>query len=163
MKNYLIIALVALAMATMVVSIASAQDAAVMDASQPIVDAGAPAPVADDATPAPGPSIDIESDPIGSVSRFVSAIKSGNWKLVGAMALALLMLVLAKTRDRVKWFKGDRGGAVLVSVLGLAGGFSAALSTGTAIDWKLVLGIFATTWTAVGGVTWFKRIIWPKD
>lgn len=114
-----------------------------------------------DSQPAAPP--DIEGDPIGSIEQFVLAIKSGNWKMVGSLALALVMLVLVKLRDRIKWFAGDRGGAVLVMVLGLLGGFAAALHAGATVDWKLVLGIVGTVWTAVGGVQWVKRLIWPQD
>jgi hypothetical protein len=106
---------------------------------------------------------DIEGDPIGSVEQFVSAIKAGNWKMVGSLALALIMVLLAKARKKVKWFSGDRGGAILVMLLGLLGGFSAALASGDGIDWKLAVGVIGLVWTGVGGVTWLKRVIWPKD
>lgn len=122
------------------------------------IEVGAPTP---DAQPDGVP--DIEGDPLGSIEAFVDAVKAGNWKMVGALALALIMLVLAKVRDKVKWFSGDRGGATLVMLLGLAGGFSAALAAGADIDWRLVLGIVGVVWTGVGGVTWVKRLIWPKD
>lgn len=114
----------------------------------------------DTAQPAPP---DIEGDPIGSIQRFVDAIKAGNWKLVGSLALALIMLVLTRVRSKITWFAGDRGGAVLVMLLGLLGGFAAALQAGSAFDWRLVLGIVVAVWTAVGGVQWVKRVIWPKD
>jgi hypothetical protein len=114
------------------------------------------------ATDTPAPP-DIEGDPIGSIEAFVDAVKAGNWKMVGSLALALIMLVLGRVRDKVKWFAGDRGGAVLVMVLGLLGGFSAALAAGADLDWRLALGVVGVVWTGVGGVTWLKRLIWPKD
>jgi hypothetical protein len=136
-------------------------------AAQPEADAG-PAPAASSGTtdvveaqPAAPP--DIESDPFGSIEKFVDAVKTGNWKMVGALALALIMLILAKVRDKVAFFRGDRGGAILAMLLGLAGGLSAALAANAPIDWKLLLGIVSMTWTAVGGYSWIKRLVWPKD
>lgn len=107
--------------------------------------------------------VDFESDPFGSLSAFVAAIKLGNWKLVAGIALAGVMMVLSKVRDKIKWFKGDRGGAVLVMVLSLAGALSTGLMAGAAFDLKMVLGAIGVAWTAVGGYTWLKRLIWPQD
>lgn len=172
MRTLLLVVMMALAMVALVATAAAAADAGTADAavstvSAPEVSAVSaeptpPAP-ADSAVSEPAEVPDLEADPFGSIEKFVDAVRAGNWKLVGAMALALLMLVLAKVRNKVKWFRGDRGGAVLVAVLGLAGGFSAALAAEAPIDWKLVAGIFVTTWTAVGGYTWVKRLIWPKN
>lgn len=125
------------------------------------IDAGAAAPTVAEAGPVTLP--DVGSDPVGFLERFVKAVKEGNWKTVGALVLVVLMLVLAKVRDKVAWFKGDRGGAVLVAILGLASGFATALISGAPITWQLVAGIIGMTWTAVGGYTWVKRIVWPKD
>lgn len=136
-------------------------------ATAPAIDAGI-APAAPAAPVVPGHSEakppDVSADPFGSIEMLVNAFKAGNWKMAGAIVLALLMFVLAKSRSKVKWFKGDRGGAILVMALGLAGGFSAALAAdGVSIDWRVALGIVGTVWMAVGGVSWCKRIIWPKD
>ena len=113
-------------------------------------------------TPAPTPP-DIEEDPIGSIKLFIESIKTGNWRMVGSLALVLIMLILSKVRDKIKFFSGDRGGAVLVMLLGLLGGFSAALAADATFDWKLVLGIVGTVWTGVGGWTWFKRLVYPQE
>lgn len=126
-------------------------------------DAGPAVTEVADTTPDTTSGVDIEGDPVGSIQKFVEAVRAGNWKLVGSLALALIMLVLSKVRDKITWFSGDRGGAILVMILGLAGGFSAALGADAPIDWKLALGIVGATWTAVGGYTWAKRLIWPKD
>jgi hypothetical protein len=116
------------------------------------------------ATDTPAATVpDIEGDPVGSIDVFVTAVRTGNWKMVGSIAIALIMLILGKVRGKVKFFAGDRGGSILVMILGLLGGLSAALAAGADIDWRLVVGIVATVWTAVGGVNWAKRIIWPKD
>jgi hypothetical protein len=111
----------------------------------------------------PKPAEVVEEDPIGSVMTLINHIRAGEWRLAAAIGLALLMFALARVRDKIKWFKGDRGGAVLVMVLALAGTLSAALASDAALDWRLLAGALGLAWTAVGGVQWGKRIIWPKD
>jgi len=115
-------------------------------------------------TKPPIPPEEVEKDPIGAVQSVITAWKEKNWKMLVSLVLAFLMLALAKVREQ-SWspFKGDRGGAILVAILGLAGGFIAALQSGASIDFKLILGTMGAVWMAVGGVTWVKRIIWPKD
>jgi hypothetical protein len=104
-----------------------------------------------------------QKDPIGALLSLVEAVRGGQWRLVASLALGLLMFGLAKVRDKVKWFSGDRGGAVLVGVLALAGALSTALASDASIDWRLFLGAAGVMWTAVGGYTWIKRLIWPQD
>lgn len=106
-------------------------------------------------TPAP-------ADPLTTGGDLIQAVRSGQWRLAASLALALLMLLLGKARN-ASWspFKGDRGGAILVGLLAFAGALSTALATSAPLDWKLLLGTMGVLWTAVGGYTWIKRIIWP--
>jgi hypothetical protein len=150
-----ILTLIALSFVALFAQVAAAED----------LDAGAEVAATTDTTPdtpAPTPP-DIEEDPIGSIQLFIESIKTGNWRMVGSLALVLIMLILSKVRDKIKFFSGDRGGAVLVMLLGLLGGFSAALAADATFDWKLVLGIVGTVWTGVGGWTWFKRLVDPQE
>lgn len=138
---------------------AGAATVAVQDAAPAATPEPAPDPV-----PAEATAPDLEGDPVGALTSFIDAIKARNWAMVASLVLALAMLVLVKVRDKIKWFKGDRGGALLVMLLGLLGGFSTALAApGATIDWRLVVGVVMAVWTAVGGVQWSKRVIWPKD
>jgi hypothetical protein len=109
------------------------------------------------------PPASAEQDPIGAIETLVRDIRAGNWRYAAAGLLALAMLALARVRDKVAWFRGDRGGAILVAVLALAGALSTSLATETAIDWRMFLAAAGVMWTAVGGVTWAKRLIRPKD
>lgn len=107
------------------------------------------------------PATKAEADPFGTVQAIVNATKTGNWRLVASLLLAVLMLALSKVRDKIAWFSGDRGGAVLVMVLALCGTLSAALATSVPISASLIFGALGVCWTAVGGYSWVRRLIWP--
>jgi hypothetical protein len=113
----------------------------------------APAPAASSPTTPPAPSVD----------RAVTALRTGNWRLLAAVVLAFVMAGLGRLRARVAWLRGDRGGALLVGLLALLGTLSVSLEAGAPIDGRLLLSALAITWTAVGGYTWVKRLIWPTD
>lgn len=120
-----------------------------------VVDAGPAA----SAEPEPEPSGDF----VETLFQIVNDARAGNWRLVAAGVLALLMLALGKLRDKIKWFRGDRGGAVLVMLLSLSGALSTALFSSAELDLRLFLGAAGIAWTAVGGYTWLKKLLWPGD
>jgi len=148
-------------LATAQPSDAAPEAAAVLEA--PEAPAAPPAAVEPAVAPEVTPAEKAEEDPMGTAVQLVQDIKSGNWRMVAAAVLAFLMLGLAKVRDKVKFFSGDRGGAILVGILGLAGAISSALATDTALDWKLFVGAMGVTWTAVGGYSWIKKLWKPAD
>lgn len=104
-----------------------------------------------------------EGDPFEVLGKIVEAAGSGNWRLVAAFALVLVMMVVGKFRDRLAIFRGDRGGALLVMVLALGGAVSTALMTDKPLDVSLFLGAVGTAFTAVGGFQWVKRLMKPVD
>lgn len=97
------------------------------------------------------------------VGDVYNAVKGGQWRLAAAGVLALLMLALAKVREK-SWspFKGDRGGAVLVLLLALAGAFGTALASSAPIGLDLIVGALGTAVAAAGGYAIVRRLIWPK-
>lgn len=103
------------------------------------------------------------ADPFDVVGKIVEAASSGNWRLVAAFALVLVMMVVGKFRAKLAVFRGDRGGALLVMTLALGGGLSTALMTDKPINANFVLGVVGTAFTAVGGFTWVKRLMKPAD
>jgi len=172
MKNFTRALLLVVAVAVIAPSFAVASDAGPPSAAAVVkADAGAHAAVpsvhpgaeAVVATGAQTPAAKVEADPAGSARELVAAIRGGNWRYVAALALAFMMFLLSRVRDKVKWFKGDRGGAILVGILAVAGALSTALASSGPIDWRLLLGAAGVMWTAVGGYTWLKRLIWPAD
>lgn len=116
-----------------------------------------------EATKALTPAEAAEEDPVGTAAEVVNDIRAGNWREAVVGLLALLMFGLVRVRDKIKIFKGDRGGAALVMVLAVVGSLTVALATEAPLDWRLFLGAATAAWTAAGAVGWFKRIIWPKE
>jgi hypothetical protein len=112
------------------------------------------------ATPAPP----VDSDPIAIGKDILQAAKGGQWRLLVAGILSLLMTLSWKLKIRT-WsiFKGDRGGAILLMILALAGSFSTALATEAPVSLELVLGAVSVAFTSVGAWQWGKRLLWPKD
>lgn len=127
------------------------------------VDAGVMAADAGPEAAQPDPVADAEEDPFSVLGKLVKSAKEGNWRLVASLVLALMMVGLAKARDKVKWFSGDRGGAVLVMLLALGGALASALASDMALNFQLFLGAAGIAWASVGGYTWFKKLFWPSD
>lgn len=131
-----------------------------------LADAGPDAvAVSMDAAPSEAPADAAEADPAEMFAGLVKAAKAGDWRLVAAFLLSLLVWAATKSgvRDKIRWFKGDRGGAVLVGSLALAGAVSTALMSDAPMDAKLFVNAVVVMLTAVGGFTWLKRLLFPKD
>lgn len=157
--NFLKVGLIVVAGYLMMTSVAiltanaSNEDAGPMLAS--IGDAG---PAATPATTTDAPK---QAEPEVLAEDLVKAVRTGQWRMAASLALGLIMLLLSKLREKFKWFKGDRGGAILVAILAFGGASSTALASSAPLDWKLFLGTLGVMWTAVGGYSWIKKLIWP--
>lgn len=104
-----------------------------------------------------------EEDFLDTVVGLVDSLKDGDHRLALAAGLVALMSVLKKLRDRVPFFRGKRGGAALLMALSLGGALVAALQGSEPISMELLLTAVSTAFTAAGGYTWVKRMLWPKD
>ena len=106
-----------------------------------------------------------EEDPVGLAAEVVQDVRTGDWRhaIAGILVIVMLGLSKAKVREKVKWFKGDRGGAALVLALGIGGGAVTALYAEGPLDWRLFAGALSGSFTAAGIYTVFKRLFWPKD
>lgn len=124
-------------------------------------------PFAADAAPSSTPATvttETDPDPVDTAGEVVKDVRAGNWREAIAGLVILLMIGLQKVGARAGIFKGDRGGALLVMLVSLLTGISAALASGAPMaDWKLWLGIVTLAWTAAGAWTWVKKIIAPAD
>ena len=109
--------------------------------------------------PAPAP----ESNPVDSVRDVVSGARTGNWRLLAGGVITLLMLGLKTSREKFKWFRGDRGGAVAVLSLSFLGALGASLATGLPIDLRMLAGVVGVAFTAAGGYSVVKSLFWPAN
>ena len=97
-------------------------------------------------------------------ATIIAAAKGGEWRMAIAAILSLIMTLAYKLKVRkLSIFKGDRGGVILLLVLGLMGGVSAALASGAPISLDLAIGTLSVVLTAAGGWQVLKRLVWPKD
>ncbi len=129
----------------------------------PAVEPEAPAePPAPEEAPAEADPL-ADKNPASTASEVVADVRSGDWRHAIAGLLVLVMFGLRSVRDKIPWFKGDRGGAALVLGLGVAGGIATALYTSAPLDWRLFAGAIGAATSSVGAYTLVKRILWPKD
>lgn len=103
-----------------------------------------------------------DSDPVGVGLGVIQDAKRGNWKLAVAGILSLLMFALKQLREHTKVFAGQRGGAILVMLLGLGGWFATTLAAGVDLSWSVVLAGIGIVWTAVGGFHWVRDLFAKK-
>lgn len=120
---------------------------------------------AGDAGPETAPAVSAASSAgaVDLVADMVQSIRAGNWRYAAAFALSLLVLAFGGVRDRVKWFRGDRGGVVAIFVLSFGGALATSLLGSAPIDATMALTSVSVAVTAIGGFTAFKRFLWPKD
>lgn len=137
----------------------SGPDVALSDTVKPSAEPAA----AESKSAALTPTEKAEADPVGLATEVVQDVRAGDWRHAVAGILALLMFGLSRFRGKVGIFKGDRGGAILVGLLGFGGGISTWLASDVPLDWRLFAGSMFVVWTSVGAYTWFKRLIWPSD
>jgi hypothetical protein len=105
----------------------------------------------------------VEADPTFGVIGLVKALSTGaSWLAVG-FGLSLLVWLLRRIGRGAGFAQSDRGGALLVMVLALAGALGAALTAGAALDLTLIAGAVSAALMAVGGRQWLGRLLWPKD
>lgn len=103
----------------------------------------------------PDPAVDLG----GFFSELYHGVRSGNWLVVGALALSGITYVVRKLlAPRVEWFKTDEGGVTLVFGTSLLLGLANALWVHAAFDLKFVGAVLLTAVTAAGGYSAVKRV-----
>ncbi|NTX16164.1 hypothetical protein HUA76_35880 [Myxococcus sp. CA056] len=89
-----------------------------------------------------------------------NAVTSQNYALVASLVVVLLVYLLRKFGGAfVPFFNTDRGGAVLVLGVSLAGAVANALAAGAPFSLALVLTAVKVALTAAGGFTLVKRLL----
>ncbi|TQF10106.1 hypothetical protein FJV41_41160 [Myxococcus llanfairpwllgwyngyllgogerychwyrndrobwllllantysiliogogogochensis] len=89
-----------------------------------------------------------------------NAVTSQNYALVASLVVVLLVFLLRKFGGRfIPFFNTDRGGAVLVLGVSLAGAVANALAAGAPFSLSLMLTAVKVALTAAGGFTLVKRLL----
>lgn len=92
--------------------------------------------------------------------HLLDAVTSRNYALLAALVVVVLVYLLRKFGGRfIPFFNTDRGGAVLVLGVSLAGAVANALAAGAPFSLALLLTALQVALTAAGGFTIIKRIL----
>lgn len=90
----------------------------------------------------------------------LDAVTSRNYALLAALLVVVLVYLLRKLGGRfIPFFNTDRGGALLVLGVALAGAVANALAAGAPFSVALLLTALQVGLTAAGGFTIIKRIL----
>lgn len=122
----------------------------------------APGPVGEDT--AEERAATAQAEPAGAAGQVFKDLLERDWRQAASGFVWLTMGVLARFRGRIPWFRGDRGGALLLLLVALLGGAGTALAAEASIlsAWFLL----GSLWTAVGAAGLHAittRLLWPKD
>lgn len=93
---------------------------------------------------------------------FLKAAYSGNWALLAATVVIILVVLARNFGARfVPWFGTDGGGVALAFLMSAAGVLATAFAGGSAFSWALMLGALKVAWTAMGGYVALKKLLIP--
>lgn len=104
---------------------------------------------------------DPSADAGGFLSFLLSAVVGRNWILLAAaVCVGLTYLLRTFGAKWVPFFATDRGGAVLVLVIGMLGGIGSALAEGKPW-WAAILGGLGLAATSAGAFVIPKKLVAP--
>ena len=93
---------------------------------------------------------------------FLKAAKSGNWALLAAVVVMLLVVLARKLgAKKFPWLAGDAAGVALAFVMSAAGVLATALAADSPMSWALMLGALKIAWSAMGGYVAAKKLLLP--
>ncbi|NVJ26873.1 hypothetical protein HUW62_37210 [Myxococcus sp. AM011] len=91
---------------------------------------------------------------------FLDAVTGQNYALVASLVVVLLVYLLRRFGGSfIPFFNTDRGGALLVLGVSLAGAVANALAAGAPFSLSLMLTAVKVALTAAGGFTLIKRLL----
>ena len=106
---------------------------------------------------------DVAEDPVNAVGEMVGAFRAGNWREFAAILLSFIMLGFAKSRDKLKFFRGDRGGVISIFVISSLGAIITSLFGSAPIDLLMFARAGEIAVLAIGGFIGIKKLFWPSD
>jgi len=115
----------------------------------------------------PVPTLTSVTTPEDLTKLILDAAKSRNWMLLIALGLIALVFMVrtygVERVERLKWFKTDRGGTVLVLVLAMAVSVANSLLGGAEPSVQVLLDGAYFGMLAIGGFVGFRKLVNPSD
>lgn len=135
------------------------------------LDAGAVSDVSDagvtDAADAGTKLVDGDNvDVVGIVKKAQEAGHDKNWSIlfiIASVVVGLTWLLRKFGGLFIPFLKTDRGGAVTVLVLGVAGGLVNALAAGATVSLDTIVAGAGVGFMSAGGFTVLKKLLFPSD
>lgn len=94
--------------------------------------------------------------------QIFDAVMGGQWTLVAALALMLVVFALRKFgAARLPWLASDAGGAVAVLLTSVLGAVATALTAGEVLSPALLLKALQVGFAAAGGWAVLKKALLP--
>lgn len=112
--------------------------------------------------PDPGPVVDaLNPENLAEFAQLVlDAVASKNYLLLASLGVIAVVYVLRRfAGGKFPWLRTDRGGALLVLLTSIAGGFANAFLAGSPLSWGLVLSAVTTGLAAAGGYSIIKKLV----
>lgn len=105
-------------------------------------------------------------DVVGIVKKAQEAGHDKNWSIlfiIASVVVGLTWLLRKFGGLFIPFLKTDRGGAVTVLVLGVAGGLVNALAAGSSVTLDVVVSGMGVGFMSAGGFTVLKKLLFPSD
>lgn len=109
-----------------------------------------------------GDNVDI----VGIIKKAQEAGHDKSWSIlfgIASIVVCLTWLVRKFGGLFIPFLKTDRGGALTVLVLGVAGGLVNALAAGSSVSFDVVVAGMGVGFMSAGGFTVLKKLIYPSD
>lgn len=104
----------------------------------------------------------MDIDILAIAKQIFDAVSSGNWVLVAALALVLLVFVLRKfVSSKVPFLASDEGGVLLTFAGSFGGALATALAAGESASWALAFTAAKVAFLAMGGYAALKKLLLP--
>lgn len=104
----------------------------------------------------------MDLDLLAVAGQVYTAVMAGQWALVAALALVLVVFVLRKfVSGKVPFLASDAGGIMLAFVGSLGGAFATAFAAGESFSWSLAFKAAQVAFLAMGGYAALKKLVLP--
>lgn len=122
----------------------------------------APPPATVDRPSTTPPVPDPSTDAGGWASKLYDNVHGGHWAIAAGLLLIGIVALLRWVGRGVKWFHTDRGAVLLTLLVSFLGSVGMTLAKGGGVGLQTFVAAITLAWTASGGLSHIKRLIWPQ-